>query len=39
ASVNVTLASMVLSASAAKPLPGTLTLQVPATLSTIAVYS
>ncbi|MNH93861.1 hypothetical protein D3C73_464710 [compost metagenome] len=36
-SVNVTFASMVLSASAVKPLPGTLTVHVPATPSTVAV--
>ncbi len=38
ASVNVTLASIVLSASAVKSLPGTLTVHVPAVLSTVAVY-
>ncbi len=38
ASVNVTLASIVLSVSATKPLPGTLTVHVPAVLSTVAVY-
>ncbi|WP_434219073.1 hypothetical protein [Acinetobacter baumannii] len=38
ASVNVTLASIVLSVSATKPLPGTLTVHVPAALSTVAVY-
>ncbi|KFC05271.1 hypothetical protein IL330_02301 [Acinetobacter baumannii] len=38
ASVNVTLASIVLSASAVKSLPDTLTVHVPAVLSTVAVY-
>ncbi|CAM4433588.1 hypothetical protein ACDI110481_17400 [Acinetobacter dispersus] len=38
ASVNFTLASMVLSPSATKPLPGTLTLHVPAAVFTVAVY-
>jgi len=37
ASVNLTLASIVLSPSATKPLPGTLTLHVPAAVSTMAV--
>ncbi|WP_434219070.1 hypothetical protein [Acinetobacter baumannii] len=37
ASVKVTLASIVLSVSATKPLPGTLTVHVPAALSTVAV--